>query len=109
MTERERSRVDPAGDVLAGLPGRFQIRSDKVIIVTILQTLTVFVGIPVLIYALIAVFTLIPGRAEGKPASYRPGAPWEYPSQWWAGDHPVVSAGAPDGARRTGGGARGTW
>lgn len=83
--------------------------SDTVIAVTILQTLTVFVAIPVLIYALIAVFTLLPGRAKGRPAKYRPGAPWEYPAQWWAGDEPVVSAGAADGARRRGGGARGTW
>ena len=50
-----------------------------------------FVGIPVLIYALIAVFTLIPGRAKKRPR-YRPGQPWEYPAQWWAGDQPVVAA-----------------
>lgn len=76
---------------------------------TILQTLTVFVAIPVLIYALIAVATLVPGRAKGKPAKYRPGSPWEYPAQWWAGDQPVVSAGAADGAQRRGGGAHGNW
>ncbi len=76
---------------------------------TILQTLTVFVGLPVLIYGLIAVLTLVPGRNRGKPAKYRPGVPWEYPAQWWAGDQPVVSAGAADGTVRKGGGARGEW
>ena len=49
--------------------------------VTIVETLVVFVGIPVLIYALIAVFTLIPGRGKKRPR-YRPGQAWEYPAQW---------------------------
>ena len=73
---------------------------------TILETLAVFVGIPVLIYALIAVLTLLPGRAKKRPR-YRPGQPWEYPAQWWAGDQPVVAAA--DAAGSNGGGARGTW
>ena len=44
------------------------------ITVTILETLAVFVGIPVLIYGLIAVLTLIPGRAKGRKPEYRPGS-----------------------------------
>jgi hypothetical protein len=78
-----------------------------VIIVTILQTLAVFVGLPVLIYALIAVLTLIPGRGKRRPR-YRPGQQWDYPPQWWAGDQPVVTA-ATDAPGIIGGGARGTW
>ena len=76
---------------------------------TILETLTVFVGIPVLIYGLIIVFTMIPGRAKSKRPKYRPGQPWEYPAQWWAGDQPVVAAGTVDASGMNGGGARGTW
>ncbi|HEY4991268.1 MAG TPA: hypothetical protein VII33_04215 [Nakamurella sp.] len=75
---------------------------------TIIQTLAVFVGIPVVIYGLIAVFTILPGRARSRRPKYRPGAAWEYPAQWWAGDQPVVAAGSGDAAG-TGGGARGTW
>ncbi len=79
------------------------------ITVTILETLAVFVGIPALIYGLIAVLTLIPGRAKGRKTKYRPGSAWEYPAQWWAGDQPVVSAGTSAGAGASGGGAHGTW
>ena len=75
---------------------------------TILETLAVFVGIPVLIYALIAVFTLIPGRGKKRPR-YRPGQAWEYPAQWWAGDQPVVAAATGDAAGSNGGGAHGNW
>lgn len=74
---------------------------------TILETLAVFVGIPVLIYALIAVFTLLPGRAKRRPR-YRPGQTWEYPAQWWSGDQPVVAA-AGKASGMSGGGAHGTW
>jgi hypothetical protein len=83
-------------------------RSDTVIAMTIPETLAVFVGIPVLIYGLIAVLVLVPGRAKRR-ARYRPGQDWEYPSQWWAGDQPILvpAAGATPGTTR--GGARGTW
>ena len=50
----------------------------------------VFVGIPVLIYVLIAVCTLLPGRGK-KRTRYRPGQAREYPAHWWAGDEPVVA------------------
>ena len=76
---------------------------------TIIQTLAVFVGIPVLIYALIAIFTLLPGRGRTRRPKYRPGAEWEFPAQWWAGDQPVVVAGATEVSGVNGGGARGTW
>jgi hypothetical protein len=76
--------------------------------VTILETLAVFVGIPALIYALIAVCTLLPGRGK-KRTRYRPGQTWEYPAQWWAGDEPVVAASIGAARNANGGGARGTW
>ncbi|MET0862929.1 MAG: hypothetical protein ABWZ98_01210 [Nakamurella sp.] len=75
---------------------------------TILETLAVFVGIPVLIYALIGAFTLIPGRSKRRPKD-RPGQQWDYPAQWWAGDQPVVGAGTAEAAGMTGGGASGKW
>ena len=74
---------------------------------TILETLAVFVGIPVLIYALIAVCVMLPGRAKKRPR-YRPGQPWDYTAHWWAGDQPVVAA-AGDTPGTRGGGAHGTW
>ena len=76
--------------------------------VTIVETLVVFVGIPVLIYALIGVCTLLPGRGK-KRTRYRPGQTWEYPAQWWAGDEPVVAAGAAEARGANGGGAHGSW
>jgi hypothetical protein len=76
--------------------------------VTILQTLLVFVGIPVLIYGLIAILTLLPGRSKKRPR-YRPGQSWDYPAQWWAGDQPVVASSATDVRGANGGGAHGTW
>jgi hypothetical protein len=76
--------------------------------VTILQTLAVFVGIPLLIYVVIGVCTLLPGRGK-KRARYRPGQAWEYPAHWWAGDEPVVAAGAGEARGANGGGAHGEW
>ena len=75
--------------------------------VTIIQTIAVFVGIPALIYGVIALCTLVPGRH--KRPRYRPGQAWDYPPQWWAGDQPVVTAGATDNRLAQGGGAHGTW
>lgn|GEM_PF-3095895 len=75
---------------------------------TIIQTLAVFVGIPVLIYALIAIFTLLPGRSKKRPR-YRAGQAWGYPAQWWAGDQTVVAAASADAGGPRGGGAHGTW
>jgi hypothetical protein len=75
--------------------------------VTILQTIGVFVGIPALIYGTIAVLTMVPGRH--KRPRYRPGQAWDYPSQWWAGDQPVVTAAGGENRLAQGGGAHGTW
>ena len=57
--------------------------------VNILQTLAIFLGIPLLVYLILALLTLVPGRAKKHPR-YRPGQPWDFPPQLWAGDEPVV-------------------
>lgn len=75
--------------------------------VTILQTIGVFVGIPVLIYGTIFVLTMVPGRH--KRPRYRPGQSWEYPPQWWAGDQPIVASAAAESRSVQGGGAHGSW
>jgi len=75
--------------------------------VSIIQTIAVFVGIPVLIYGTIALLTMVPGRH--KRPRYRPGQSWDYPPQWWAGDQPIVTSGTTDNRLVRGGGAHGTW
>ncbi|MGI8417030.1 MAG: aa3-type cytochrome oxidase subunit CtaJ [Nakamurella sp.] len=74
----------------------------------ILQTLTIYVGTPAVIYGGIAACTLLPGRAKQK-ARYRAGQPWDYSPQWWAGDTPVQVPAADVNAGAARGGARGTW
>ncbi len=76
--------------------------------VTVLQTLGIYVLIPLVCVAIIAAIVLGRSRARSRPR-YRPGQPWDYPDHFWAGDDPVV---AKDPADRVGtrlGGARGTW
>jgi hypothetical protein len=75
--------------------------------VSIIQTIAVFVGIPVLIYGIIALLTLLPGRH--KRPRYRPGKSWDYPPQWWAGDQRIVTSATNDNRHAQGGGAHGTW
>jgi hypothetical protein len=74
--------------------------------VSIIETLAVYVGIPALIYGIIALLTLVPGRSRRH--RYRPGQAWDYPPQWWAGDQPVVASATTDRPGQ-GGGAHGTW
>jgi len=76
--------------------------------VTIIQTLAVYVGIPLLIYGLIAVLTLVRGRAKFRPR-YRPGQSWDYPPALWAGNEPVVVPPAGVLGSTARGGARGSW
>lgn len=75
--------------------------------VSIIQTIAVFVGIPVLIYGTIALLTMVPGRH--KRQRYRPGQSWDYPPQWWAGDQPIVASASAGNRLGQGGGAHGTW
>lgn len=43
----------------------------------ILQTLAIFLGIPLLVLLILALLTLVPGRAKKHPR-YRPGQPWDF-------------------------------
>jgi hypothetical protein len=84
----------------------------------VVQTLLVFVGIPVAVVLLFA--AAIYGRSLlHQPNRYRPGQPWSYPAVWYV-PHPEAVAGsraaelvAIEGAaatpRRAVGGASGEW
>ena len=74
----------------------------------IVQVLAVFIGIPLLVYVIIALLTLVPGRAKTR-MRYRPGQSWDYAPQLWAGDQPVVVRQAGVLTPSSRGGARGTW
>lgn len=94
-------RARPEGDEAASGGVGYGVR------VTILQTIGVFVGLPVLIYGTIFVLTMVPGRH--KRPRYRPGQSWDYPPQWWAGDQPVVASAGTENRLAQGGGAHGSW
>jgi hypothetical protein len=92
--------------------------SVTVLRVTVVQTVLVYVGIPVLIYGVIALLTLWPKFARGP--RYRPGQEWTYEPVWWTanpagvGDHhaeaPHAAAVSTDPSVKTArGGARGNW
>lgn len=78
---------------------------------SIVQTVLVFVGIPALIVAVVAV--LVYGKSMiRQPNRYRPGRPWDYPPSWFRA-HPdalLHTPTAPDGLHTTAtGGASGEW
>ena len=97
---------------------------------TVVETLLVFVGIPLLIVGVLAVLTLRPDKGH-KRLRYKPGQPWEHAPVWYEphpehgpadghgdghGESLAIGAGAPlsgTGARPHPGGplggARGTW
>ncbi len=82
---------------------------------TVVETILVFAGIPLVIIALLAAMTLPGGR---KRFRYKPGQPWEHEPVWFE-PHPELTGGhgdghheLPAGASAGGGplgGARGTW
>ncbi|NNG37132.1 hypothetical protein [Nakamurella aerolata] len=74
---------------------------------TILQTLGVFVGIPLAIYLVIGLLVFLPGRHSRR--GYRAGEQWDYPPQLWAGDTPVQIPAGDALAGTSEGGARGSW
>ncbi len=74
----------------------------------ILQTLLVYVVVPLALYGSIALLTVVRTAAKKRP-KYRPGQPWDYPGQWWAGDYPVAPVDPDLVVAGTEGGARGTW
>lgn len=85
---------------------------------TVLQTIGVYLLIPLALYGVIALFTLWPRIARAP--RYRPGQEWAYDAVWWTGNpHGVAGHGAdagsalppavPGGASTARGGARGNW
>jgi hypothetical protein len=82
--------------------------------VSVVQTVLVFAGIPLAIYAVVALLTLRDKVARAP--RYRPGQSWDYPPVWWTANpagtgQAGLSAPAPSGgSKRTAkGGARGSW
>ncbi len=74
--------------------------------VNFFEFVLVFVGIPVLVIALLAMVTVVPNRVKARPR-YRPGADWDYADRFYTGDTPVeVPSHGTDSKL---GGARGTW
>ncbi len=50
-------------------------------------TLLLFVGIPLLVVAVVAALTLPQGK--GKAVAYRPGRPWAHPIVWFGTEPPA--------------------
>lgn len=87
---------------------------------TIVQTLLVYLGIPVAVIALFGVVTMWPKKDTTNPR-YRSGEDWGYVPVWWSANpeglgehagagHPhELASGTPAEAELVGGGARGTW
>jgi hypothetical protein len=86
--------------------------------VTVVETLLVYVGIPLAIVLFLALLTLRPGKGQ-KKLRYKSGQSWDHEPVWYephpgAGGHGAghgahaLTAGAPASARPYGG-ARGTW
>ncbi|SDY05785.1 hypothetical protein SAMN05661080_02182 [Modestobacter sp. DSM 44400] len=105
----------------------------------VIETVLIYGVIPLAVFLVFAVLTLLPGRGRDK-TNYRPGQPWEHEAVWYEphpaagghgdvevdhgrpglgataaalaiGEHPHEPGSADDlGPRRTAaGGARGTW
>lgn len=82
---------------------------------TVLQTIGVYVLIPLALYGVLALFTLW-SRIARAPR-YRPGQPWTFEPVWWTGSPEGIGvrAAAPGTSSTSGltasakGGARGNW
>ena len=96
---------------------RSAVRSATVRTVTVLQTIGVYVLIPLAVFGVLALFTLWPKIARGP--RYRPGQEWPHEPMWWIGNPDGIgrlgTSGTP-GAEHGGpatttarGGARGSW
>ncbi len=88
---------------------------------SVLETVLVFVVIPLALYGVITLMTLWPKFARGP--RYRPGQEWEHEPVWWAGNPDGITAGevalrhaaesenevVEKPVRTARGGARGSW
>lgn len=92
--------------------------------VTVLQTIGVYVLVPLVLYGVVSLFTLWPKIARGP--RYRPGQEWSFEPMWWIGNPDGVghhgtgelgagqlgaghAAGAGTAVSTARGGARGNW
>lgn len=81
--------------------------------VSILETILVFVAIPLAIYGFFALVTLR-SKFASRPR-YRPGQAWDYPPAWWtanpegAGEHHAGDADGDATPSTVRGGASGNW
>jgi len=74
---------------------------------SIVQTLLVFVGIPVLVFLLLAAAVFGKSMVR-QPNRYRPGKAWDYAPRWYVA-HPEVLKGPATGSSTAQGGASGEW
>jgi hypothetical protein len=75
--------------------------------VTVVQTVLVFVGIPLGIVAVL--FLAVYGRSlVRQPNRYRPGRPWTFPPSWYV-PHPDAVVARGEGKTTAVGGASGEW
>ena len=86
---------------------------------TVVETILVFVGIPLAIILLLALLIFVPGGR--KRVRYKSGQPWEHAPIWYEphpdgaaadhGSHAALPAGSSGHTTSAGplGGARGTW
>lgn len=89
-------------------PAQDPVASASVPRVNILETVGIYAAAPLVLYGVIALASMVPGRARKHPR-YEPGADWDFPDQWWAGDYPIPAADPALVVAGTEGGARGTW
>jgi hypothetical protein len=76
--------------------------------VTVVQTVLVFVGIPLGVVALLTL--AVYGKSlVRQPNRYRPGKPWEYPASWYVPHPEAVARPAASGSTTAVGGASGEW
>lgn len=85
---------------------------------SVLETVLVYVLIPVGTLAVVGLLTMT--RGMGSRPRYRSGQPWDHAPVWWSANPegvgvshhpgaPQLNAGASAPASTVGGGARGTW
>lgn len=84
--------------------------------VSVVETIVVFVGIPLALYGLLGLLTLRSKFAGS--FRYRPGQEWNYPPVWWTANphgldrakhHTASGTDAGSSAAAVRGGARGSW
>ena len=76
--------------------------------ISVLQTLGVYVGLPLGIYLVIALLTFAPSTTRGP--RYRPGSGWNADSAWLGGPEDTSGGTGTDASRAHGaGGASGRW